>query len=67
MNESGIEKIKPLIVIPVYNGTNYLREAVDSVLNQTYNHYEIIVVDDGYTDETWTLIRSYGSKVQGMR
>ena len=62
-------KVSPSVsvVIPVYNGTNYLREAVDSVLNQTYNHYEIIVVDDGYTDETWTLIRSYGSKVQGMR
>ena len=55
------------VVIPVYNGTNYLCEAIDSVLNQTYNHYEIIVVDDGSTDETWALIQSYGSKVRGIR
>ena len=55
------------VVIPVYNGTNYLREAIDSVLNQTYSNYEIIVVDDGSTDETWALIQSYGSKVRGIR
>lgn len=62
-------KISPSVsvVIPVYNGTNYLREAIDSVLNQTYNNYEIIVVDDGSTDETWAIIQSYGSKVRGIR
>lgn len=62
-------KISPSVsvVIPVYNGTNYLREAIDSVLNQTYNNYEIIVVDDGSTDETWAIIQSYGAKVRGIR
>lgn len=55
------------VVIPVYNGTNYLREAIDSVLNQTYDKYEIIVVDDGSTDETWKIIQSYGTKVRGIR
>ena len=35
------------IVIPVYNGANYMREAIDSALAQTYNNIEIIVVNHG--------------------
>lgn len=38
------------VVIPVYNGADYLREAIDSVLNQTYSNIEIIVVNDGSID-----------------
>ena len=38
---------KVSIVIPVYNGSNYMREAIDSALNQTYNNIEVIVVNDG--------------------
>lgn len=55
------------VIIPVYNGTNYLREAIDSVLAQTYTHYEILVVDDGSTDRTWEVIQSYGTRVRGIR
>lgn len=35
------------VIIPVYNVENYLRECVDSVINQTYHYIEIILVDDG--------------------
>jgi glycosyltransferase involved in cell wall biosynthesis len=55
------------VVIPVYNGTNYLREAIESVLAQTFPDYELIVVDDGSTDATWDLIQSYGKEVRGFR
>lgn len=55
---------KVSIVIPVYNGANYLREAIVSALAQTYKNVEIIVVNDGSTDhgETEQIAQSYGKK-----
>ena len=38
------------IIVPVYNVKNYLQDAVDSILDQTYKDYEIILVDDGSDD-----------------
>ena len=55
------------VIIPVYNGTNYLREAIDSVLAQTFTDYELIVIDDGSTDGTWDLIQSYGPRIRGFQ
>jgi glycosyltransferase involved in cell wall biosynthesis len=46
------------VVIPVFNGERFLREAVQSVLDQKYSPLEIIVVDDGSTDGTATVARS---------
>jgi glycosyltransferase involved in cell wall biosynthesis len=46
------------VVIPVFNGERFLREAVQSVLDQKYSPVEIIVVDDGSTDGTATVARS---------
>jgi glycosyltransferase involved in cell wall biosynthesis len=52
------------IVIPVYNGSNYLSEAIDSALAQTYKYLEIIVVNDGSTDNTEEIALSYGDKIR---
>lgn len=52
------------IIIPVYNGANYLRDAIDSALAQTYSECEIIVVNDGSTDNTEEICLSYGKKIR---
>jgi len=46
----NVEKLKVSIIIPVYNGANYLQEAIESAVNQTYKNVEIIVVNDGSND-----------------
>lgn len=57
---------KVSIIIPVYNGANFMREAIDSALTQTYPNTEVIVVNDGSTDhgETDKIAKSYGSKIR---
>lgn len=54
------------IVIPVYNGSNFLREAIDSALAQTYDNCEILVINDGSTDggATERIALSYGDKIR---
>lgn len=47
------------IILPVYNGEKHLREAIDSILNQTFTNLELIIVDDASTDSTPLIIRSY--------
>lgn len=66
MEEKNIEKFNPLvsIIIPVYNGANYMREAIDSALDQTYKNIEVIVVNDGSTDDTEKIAESYGDKIR---
>jgi glycosyltransferase involved in cell wall biosynthesis len=58
--------INPLVsvIIPTYNHAHYLCQAVDSVLDQDFDNYEIIVVDDGSQDNTKQVVEDYGSKVR---
>ncbi len=51
-----MEKIS--VVIPVYNSQKYLEKCLDSVLNQTYNNFEVILIDDGSTDSSFELCQS---------
>ena len=47
------------IIIPCYNQAKYLNETLESVFKQTYTNWECIIVDDGSTDNTEDLIKSY--------
>ena len=52
------------IVIPTYNGAKYLPECVESCLGQSYPNLEIVVIDDGSTDDTIDVLRSYQGKIE---
>lgn len=55
------------VVIRTYNRENYLREALASVLSQTYTHLEVVVVDVGSTDNTPNLLHSFGNQIRHFR
>lgn len=50
---------KVSVVMSVYNGERFLREAVDSILGQTFSDFEFIIVDDGSCDGSWRILESY--------
>lgn len=63
------EPMKELIsvIIPVYNVQDYLRSCVDSIRNQTYTNLEIILVDDGSTDDSGVICEQYAEKDNRIR
>ncbi len=48
---------KVTVVMPVYNGEKYLREAIDSILNQTFTDTEFIIINDGSIDSSLAIIK----------
>ncbi len=55
------------VIIPTYNRCNLLKQTIDSVLNQTYPNIELILVDDGSTDNTHTVALSYKDKIKYIK
>lgn len=60
MNNATLPEIS--VVMPVYNAEKYLNEAIDSVLNQTYSNFELIILNDKSTDSSKAIIESYLAK-----
>lgn len=47
------------VIVPIYNREKTLKRCIDSVLNSTYTYIELILIDDGSTDNSWKIIQSY--------
>ena len=50
------------VLMPVYNGTKFLGEAIESIVNQSFNEFEFLIINDGSTDQSNELIKSYDDK-----
>lgn len=62
MVEEKMKQITLSVIMPVYNGEQYLNYSIQSVLNQTYKDYELILVDDGSTDHSLGNLRKISIK-----
>ena len=62
-SSSGSGRTLVSVVVTNYNYARYLRSAIDSVLAQTYSPLEVIVVDDGSSDDSTEIVKSYGDRV----
>lgn len=57
--EASVANPKLSVLLPVYNAADYLKQAVDSLLAQTFTDFEIIAIDDGSTDDSLKVLKSY--------
>ena len=55
------------MLMPAYNGERYLREAIDSVLAQTFSDFELVIVDDRSSDQSFSIAQSYAAKDHRIR
>src|SRR5687767_6042714 len=62
MTRAGNSHPECSVVMSCYNASAWLSEALDSVLNQTFQDFELIIVDDGSTDDTRKIIEEYAAR-----
>lgn len=55
------------IVLPTYNGSRFLRDSIESVVSQTYEHWELIIVNDCSTDNTLKIAKEYEERDSRIR
>lgn len=70
LNLSGLARTTAPIIsvaMPVYNGASHLTEAIDSILAQTVTDFELIIIDDGSTDDSLSILREYEQRDQRIR
>ena len=47
------------IILPIYNGSAFLSESIESVLSQTFTNFELLIINDGSTDDSESIIKEY--------
>ena len=62
-----MNKIYFSIIICCYNSSKYLSETIDSIINQSYQNFEIILINDGSTDNTLDIIKNYKNKYDNIK
>lgn len=65
--QTRLERPKVSVIVPVYNSSKYLRECLDSILNQTLKEIEVIIIDDGSTDDSISIISEYEDKDERVK
>ena len=55
------------IIIPVYNKEMYIKKCLDSIINQNYDNYEIIIVNDGSTDNSQEIVEGYAKNNSNIK
>ena len=49
------------VIMPTYNASRYIKEAIESILNQTFQDFELLIIDDNSTDETIDIINTFNN------
>ena len=65
MDENNVPKVS--VIVPVYNSEKYLPETIDSILNQKFADFELILIDDGSKDSSGVICDSYAAKDSRVR
>ncbi len=66
INRREIYKIMISVIVPVYNVAEYLNKCLDTLVNQTYSNLEIIIVNDGSTDNSYEICKEYADKYENV-
>lgn len=61
------EEVVVSLIIPIFNVEEYLKECLDSILTQSFTHYEVILIDDGSTDKSRLIISEYEEKFKNIK
>ena len=61
---NGVPKTKITIILPAYNSADTINKAIRSIQDQSYSHWELLIIDDGSTDETLKIVKSVAKKDQ---